>query len=207
MVDETSAQAKAARKPKGRSFYRMDADYNLGGKPGLRLENADIVERYLHGWRSDPNYAKLPARPRFLFDKKLGRPPRDIEGYVGHWLVSDRLKAVLEEVDHDAFGFASCEVCLPDGTAGPHRWLCNVVRVLDALDEQASELRIVEDMGQKVYWLAGPTRLIFREDVVGPAHVFRMAFMEVTVICDQTMKDACRKADLKGIDFADVVRK
>jgi uncharacterized protein DUF1629 len=79
--------------------------------------------------------------------------------------------------------------------------------VLDALDEQASELRIVEDMGQKVYLLTGPTRLIFREDVVGDAHVFRMTFMEVTVICDQTMKDACRQADLKGVDFAEVGKK
>jgi len=207
MVDKAPSRAKAARKPKGRKFYRMDADYNRGGAPGFRLENADTVERYLHGWRSDPYYADLPERPRFLFDKKLGRPPRDIEGYVGHWLVSSRLKTVLEEVDRDAFGFISCDVFLPDGAPGPHRWLCNAVRVLDALDEQASELRIVEDMGQKVYLLTGPMRLIFREDVVGPAHVFRMAFMDVTVICDQTMKDACRQADLKGIDFAGVVRK
>jgi hypothetical protein len=207
MVDEAASHAKAARKPKGRKFYCMDADYNRGGAPGFELENADAVERYLHGWRSDPYYSKLPERPRFLFDKKLGRPPRDLEGYVGHWLVSDRMKAVLEEIDRDAFGFVSCDVFLPDGTAGPHRWLCNAVRVLDALDEQESELRIVEDMGQKVYLLTGPTRLIFCEDVVGPAHVFRMRFMDVTVICDQAMKDACRQAGLKGIDFADVGKK
>jgi hypothetical protein len=207
MVDKAPSLAKAARKPKGRKFYRMDADYNRGGAPGLRLENAETVERFLHIWRSDPYYSKLPEKPRFLFDKKLGRPPRDVEGYVGHWLVSSRMKAVLEQLDRDAFSFASCEVCLPDGTAGPDRWLCHVVRELDALDEQASELRIVEEMGQKVYLLTGPTQLIFREDVVGAAHVFRMAFMDVTVICDQTMKDVCRQADLKGIDFADVVRK
>jgi hypothetical protein len=29
----------------------------------------------------------------------------------------------------------------------------------------------------------------------------------VTVICDQTMKDACRQADLKGVDFAEVGKK
>jgi len=204
MVGEPARPTKGVRKSKGRSFYRMDANYNLGGAPGLRLENADAVERYLHGWRWDPYYSKLPERPRFLFDKKLGRPPRDIEGYVGHWLVSAHMKSILEEVDRDAFSFASCEVCLRDGTAGPDRWLCHVVRELDALDEQASELRIVEEMGQKVYLLTGPTRLVFREDAVGSAHVFRMHFMDVVVICDQAMKDACRQAGLKGVDFADV---
>jgi hypothetical protein len=207
MVETAASHAKPARKPKARKFYRMDADYNRGGKPGLELENADTVERYLYGWRSDPYYAKLPERPRFLFDKKIGRPPRDLEGYCGHWLVSDGMKAVLEEIDRDAFGYISCEVVLPDGAPGPHRWLCNAVRVLDALDEQESELQIVDDMGQKRYLLNVPMRLVFREDVVGPAHVFRMAFRDVTVICDQTTKDACRQAGLKGIDFADVVRK
>jgi hypothetical protein len=206
MVDEAASHAKAVRRPKGRTFYHMNVDVRAG-KPGFRLENANTVERYLHGWRSDPYYSKLPERPRFLFDRKLGRPPRDLEGYVGHWLVSDRMKAVLEEIDGDAFGFISCEVFLPDGAPGPHRWLCNAVRVLDALDEQDSELQIVEDTGQKIYLLAGPTRLIFREDVVGSAHVFRMRFMEVTVICDQAMKDACRQAGLKGIYFSDVSKK
>ncbi|MES5481316.1 DUF1629 domain-containing protein [Bradyrhizobium sp. INPA03-11B] len=206
MVDEAASHAKAARRPRRRKFYHMNVDYRAG-KPGFRLANADTVERYLHGWRSDPYYAKLPERPRFLFDKKLGRPPRDLEGYVGHWLISDGMKAVLEEIDRDAFGFISCEVFLPDGAPGPHRWLCTAVAVLDALDEPASELRIVEEMEEKIYLLAGPVRLIFREDVVVTAHVFRMRFMEVTVICDQTMKDACRQAGLKGINFADVGKK
>jgi len=206
MVDEAASCAKAARKPKGRKYYKMNVDYVHGGKPGFELENANSVERYLYD-PHDPFFSKLPERPRFLFDKKLGRPPRDLEGYVGHWLISDRMKEVLEEIDGGAFGFVSCEVVLPDGTLGPHRWLCNAVRVLDALDEQQSELRIFEDAGQKEYLLTGPTRLIFREDVVGAAHVFRMRFMEVTVICDQAMKDACRQAGLKGIYFRDVGKK
>ena len=138
MVDETSAHTKA-RKPKRRSFLKIDADYNRGGKPGFVLENDDVIIRYL--WRTiDPRYSEFPEKPRFLFDKKLGRPPRDIEGYVRHWLISDKLKVVFEAVDRDAFAFASCDVRLPDGTAGPHRWLCTVTRVLDALDDDASRV-------------------------------------------------------------------
>ncbi|WP_295844076.1 DUF1629 domain-containing protein [Tardiphaga sp.] len=171
------------------------------------MENADAVKRYLYNWDGDPYYSQLPEAPRFLFAKKLGRPPRDIEGYVGHWLISDPMKAVLERVDPTAFGFASCDVILSDGTAGPRRWLCNVVRTLDALDEQASEFRMFDDAAGKMYVLTGPTRLIFRDEAVRSAHVFRMKFMEVTIICDQTLKDACRQVDLKGLSFVDVGKK
>lgn len=147
----------------------------------------------------------MPEQPRFLFDKKIGRPPRDIEGYVGHWLISDNMKAVFEAIDRDAFAFASCDVRLPDGSAGPHRWLCTVVRVLDALDDEASQVKMGHDQGEKYYLLNTGMSLVFRDDAVGAAHIFCMAHFEVAVICDQTMKEACKQADLKGVHFKDVL--
>ena len=57
------------------------------------------------------------------------------------------------------------------------------------------------DFGQKYYRL--PIDLVFREDAIGDAHVFRMAYMQPTVICDQAMKDTCKGAGLKGIMFDD----
>ena len=47
---------------------------------------------------------------------------------------------------------------------------------------------------------------VFRDDVVGAAHIFRMAHFDVVVICDQTMKDACKQADLKGLSFRNVLK-
>ncbi len=53
------------------------------------------------------------------------------------------------------------------------------------------------DHGEKYYLLNTGMSLVFRGDVVGAAHIFRMAHFEVAVTCDQTMKDACKQADLK----------
>ena len=43
--------------------------------------------------------------------------------------------------------------------------------------------------------------LVFRDDAIGDAHVFRMEYLQAVVICDQTMKDACKAGGLKGIKF------
>jgi hypothetical protein len=42
--------------------------------------------------------------------------------------------------------------------------------------------------------------------VVATAHIFRMAHFDVAVICDQTMKDARKQTDLKGLSFRDVLK-
>lgn len=205
MAGEKASFTKAVRKPNGRRFYDIDANYRIGGRPGFMLQNLGRLKGYLRHPLTDPHYSAFPEVPRFLFDKKLGRTPRDIEQYQGHWLVSDQMKAVFESVDRDAFAFAPCEVQLTDGAEGPRRWLCTVVRVLDALDEEVSRLTIGEDNGKKSYVLKTGMSLVFRDEAVGAAHIFRMAYYEPVVICDQVMKDACQQADLKGILFRDVL--
>jgi Protein of unknown function (DUF1629) len=150
--------------------------------------------------RGFPNY---PEPPRLLFDKTLGRPPRDLELCSEYWLISDRLKTVLEAVDPAGVAFVRCEVRLRGGEPGPTYWLCDVVRVLDAVDEMASRLGIYDARGRKIYSLAGGASLVFKEDVVGSAHIFRMAYLKPQVIGDQQLKDSCKAAGLKGITFVD----
>ncbi len=65
---------------------------------------------------------------------------------------------------------------------GPGCWLCDVVRVLDALDETRSRLKIRRRgepgyiySGAKLYDLSGAEELVFKEDIVGDCHAFRMA--------------------------------
>jgi Immunity protein family (Imm11) len=45
--------------------------------------------------------------------------------------------------------------------------------------------------------------LVFKEDVVGDHHVFRMMYYEANVVCDEKMKLACSAAELSGIGFQD----
>jgi hypothetical protein len=154
-------------------------------------------------------FRDYPEVPRFLFDKKVGRSPRDLELFHAYWLVSDRTKSVFEAVDPAGFAFLACDVRLPRGDYdGPPYWLCDVVRVLDALDEAQSHLKIgiredraYSDFGKKYYSFSGGRELVFRDDAIGDAHVFRIEYLQAVVICDQTMKDACKAGGLKGIKF------
>jgi Immunity protein family (Imm11) len=199
--------SKRARKPKARKFYVIGPSLRAGGASGYVIENeAKLLQGQLFlgpppGRRGFPDY---PEPPRLRIDKKLGsRPPGELQVYGEYWLVSDPMKTTLEAADRDACAFMKCDVQHADGEPGPVFWLCDVVRVLDALEESASKVEIRQDPDGKRYSFVGRTSLIFKEDVVGPAHIFRMAHMEPTVICDQQLKDACKAAGLKGIQFRD----
>lgn len=198
------AKRPSARK---RRFYEMGPDLSVGGRPGYWLEDESILPPY--------KMLRLPASTApapFVFDKSVGTLPYDLEPYDRWWLISDRTKAVFERLDPEAFVFVPCRVRVPRGSYnGPDYWLCDVVRVLDALDESRSHLTIrIEDnvhsfnFGKKVYSIRSDSKLVFTEAAIGKAHIFRMAHSEAEVICDQDMKDACKSAGLKRIVFDDV---
>ncbi len=71
-----------------------------------------------------------------------------------------------------------------------------MVRTLDALDEEASQLNIVisdEYEAGKYYRLTGNVRLVFNREVLGSVHVFRLPF-HGGVFCDRTFKNAVEAA-------------
>jgi hypothetical protein len=203
------SEASIVKQPRARKrrYYEMGPDYGVGGKPGYWLEDESILPPYA--------VSRLPASlapAPFVFDRSAGSLPYDLEPYYGWWLISDRTKAVFERIDPEAFVFVPCRVRAPHGNYdGPAYWLCDVVRVLDALDEARSRLiiRIEDDpwslrFGKKVYVAMPGSKLVFTDAAIGKAHIFRMAHDEATIICDQDMKGACKEAGLKRIRFDDV---
>ena len=214
MSEEEPEPIKRSRMIK-RRFYETGPNYGLAGQPGLAMENARVLAPDTgvlepRPGRGFPNY---PEPPRFLFDKKIGVAPKDIELFHHFWLISDRMKTVFEVVDPTGFAFVACDIRVPQGHyTGPQYFLCDVVRVLDAVDETRSRLKIgivddpiYRDFGLKRYSILveGGAKLVFREEVVASAHVFRMAHMDATVISDQVLKDACKTAGVAGILFRD----
>jgi hypothetical protein len=148
-----------------------------------------------------PEFAETP---RFLIDRKLGRPPRDLENTDGVFLVSPAMKAVLETVDPDACEFVRCETVLPSGGPGRETWLCVITRAFaGAVDEQASvKLRISRGPnGLPSYGIYSDAKLHFIRERVGNAPLFHIAEMASYVFCNQSVKDACKAAGLKGILF------
>jgi hypothetical protein len=147
-------------------------------------------------------FRKFSATPVFLADPRLGRTERDFEIYAGYWFISGRMKAIVEGVDPDSFAFLQCRLQLRDGSEGPVRWLCDIVRVLDAVDEENSDVQIgTADDGSKFYRFGGIVR--FRSDAVGSAHIFRLKYLEGSWACDGELRRACIEADLTGLRFKD----
>ena len=203
MASETVA-TKRARKPKARKFYRVGPDSRLTGPIGFGLQNQEVLAQGRQILTPSPGgrgFRPYPETPRLLIDKRRGRAPFDLESCNAYWLISDRTKKVFEAADAEAFGYVRCDVQFADGTVGPEYWLCDVLRILDAVDETKSRLKIYEDQAGKVYSLMGGASIAFKADVVRLAHIFRPVHYEVATFCDQQFKDACKAAGLKGIAF------
>ena len=54
---------------------------------------------------------------------------------------------------------------------------------------------------RKAYSLLGTKMLVFKVDRVKGAHIFRMAYFQPRVICEETVRAACRAAGIKGVSF------
>jgi hypothetical protein len=176
---------KPTRKPKARKFYDTGPNYRTGGAPPFQIENEKaLIWEGLTIFASHPHrrgFPNYPEPPRVLLDKKAHRPIRDLEDCSGYWLISDRAKQLFEGLDPDGFAFVKCEARFTDGDAGPGLWLCDVIRALDAVDEPASRVAIrYESDGKKYSHASDGTSFVFREDVVGNAHIFRLALFRAS---------------------------
>lgn len=208
MASETTTPVAVGNAFEKGKFYDIGPDLRGGGKGhGLEIANADRLAPPGTGIidipNGDPN--QYPERPQLVLGSESGRMPRDLEGLAGIWIISERAKAVFEAVDPSGFVFMACDLTLADGSPGDQHYLCNVIRMLDALDEGASKLKIKisDDYAKgKHYSFAGGASLVFKEDVVGSAHVFRMPFSGM-VFCDRVLHDAVINAKLTGFWFID----
>jgi hypothetical protein len=63
------------------------------------------------------------------------------------------------------------------------------------------------DFGKKYYDIAGHSELVFKDEAIGDAHVFRMEHLRRTIISDQTLRDACKAAELEGIKFRNAAKR
>lgn len=194
-------------------FFLIDASFlGNGGVPGIEIANE---EKLIHPGmnvvsRPDGMPNQYPERPRLVHVPEKGGMPRDLEELAGIWIVSEALKQLFEQMDAEAFAFVACDFSLADGSPGPRYYLGNVLRGLDALDEASSRVRIKLDNNyqtgedEKLYSLVGGASLVFKQDVVGDAHIFRQDRMGAPPICDRAMYDALRAANFSGVRLRDV---
>ncbi|CAD0303438.1 hypothetical protein CFBP7900_02130 [Xanthomonas hortorum pv. carotae] len=196
---------------KGKFFVLEPSFWGNGRSPGLEIANKEQLRVpgtfMIARPNGDPN--QYPAKPHLIHVPGLGGMLRDFEKLTSQWIVSEGLKHVFESVDSQGFAFAACDFMLADGSPGPQYYLCGVVRSLDALDEDASRVKIEyerdhqtgEDL--KFYSVSGGASLIFNEDMVGNAHIFRQPRLGIDAICDHVLAHALIAANLDGIRLRD----
>ncbi|MBV6812168.1 DUF1629 domain-containing protein [Xanthomonas axonopodis pv. phyllanthi] len=196
----------ASNKPKNGEFFALTLDSRIPGRGhGVVFDNEKELitppKRSLRPWEG--GIPPLRERPRLVYDPQKGDMPQHLEGtFSGYWIVSNQLKNVFEQIDPHAFEFAEADFFLVDGTSGPSYYLCDVVRVLDAVDEANSDLKIERGddyVNGKAYNFSGGASLAFRKDVIGSAHIFRLAH-SFSVFCDRTMLDAIRAHGISSAD-------
>ncbi|MBO9741256.1 DUF1629 domain-containing protein [Xanthomonas axonopodis pv. begoniae] len=180
-------------KPRKGEFYILRSDVRGGGRGhGVEFDNEDAVPFPIAYSRpgEDAGLAALKETPRLRHDSRIGDMPDDLDsGFKRYWLVSEPLKQVLEAADPEGFAFALCDFRLEDGTPGAPHYLCEVVRIIDAIDEEASTVKVLTGYRNgKHYSVAGGAELGFRKDVIGAAHIFRTPYTS-DAFCDRFLRD------------------
>ncbi|PPU75290.1 MULTISPECIES: imm11 family protein [Xanthomonas] len=192
MNQSNQAQAIHPNAPRKGEFYILRPDMRSGRGPGVKLENEDSVPfpiaDSLPG--EDAGLAALQETPRLRYDSRIGDMPNDLEsGLKGYWLVSEPLKQLLQSIDPEGFAFAPCDFRLEDGSPAAPHYLCEVVRIIEAIDEGASKVKILTGYQHgKHYSLTGGGQLAFKADAIEDAHIFRTPYTSVA-FCDRVLRD------------------
>ena len=122
-------------------------------------EGADVLDPNGGPWRI-PNFLETP---RIVYDVKFKRAPRDSEGGDNAWIVSAKLKAIVERLAPRGSVFRACETFWSNGEPGPERWLCAIVQVFSGVvDDDLSEnlTPCVFPNGQSAYLITPLSKVI-----------------------------------------------
>lgn len=174
-----------------------------GPAPSMKLLNESDVLNQVCLWENPKarGFGNTDVRPLFQLGVGPGRLPRDLEMFGNYWFVSDKLKSLLERLDPAGVEFIPCDTVLKSGEPGPSHWLCDVVRMLDAVDEASSTIKVKTEGATRFYSFLAPTNLIFRKDIIGSARIFRLKYAWTNVFADDGVKVACKEAKVLGVRF------
>jgi len=141
-----------------------------------------------------PRSTTWRSPPMRLFDKDEGQPLLEADS---PWLGSHALifrRPALGELEALLL---SCGELLPLDCAVPDLFIYNPTRVLDALDEQASE---VERLDSGAIWMID--RHVFRPEVIAGVDVFKLACLRCspTYVSDRFV-ERFKAAGLRGLVF------
>lgn len=144
-----------------------------------------------------------PQVPELLIDLRTGaNPPSDFEPAPGQrWYVSERAKELFERIDPTAFDFrrAHTRLWTEAGEAdGPDYFVCDVVKFVDALDEEHSRIIVMGPM--RTVSVRGDRNTFFAARVNGH-HAFRLMYSPNDMVCTDDFRAAVERAGLTNMRF------
>jgi len=149
-------------------------------------------------------FRSYPATPKFQMKAVSGRKLFDIELYGDYWLVSNHAKEKLTAICGDDVSFLEVKSVV-DAGASPINWLCDVLPVLDAVDEARSIVTTnYGDTGERLHFLgARPTSLVMDPTRLLSHGIFRLETLPTSIFCRADVAKSIITADLTGLDILD----
>ncbi len=200
-------QNKNSKKP---VFYKLYNNYMQTKVAGIKLLNGeDLFQGTTYKVLAPPSrkirgFREYPVTPLFLISPKIGRRLNDIEFYGSYWIVSDRAMRIFMDLSKLDFAFMPINSKFDINSTLDKYWLCDVISVLDAVDEKNSIVNTtLGDSGERVHNVTPNTILKFYESVVEPHRVFRLETNCSVIICDETFKNTVTNAGLTGLRYRD----
>jgi len=188
-----------------RKYYSLEIDFSVANKaPAHEWLNQEEQMRDFYPYPDRPfRGITFSEPPRIQFERKRGRVALRDAGPItlGIWLISDRLKQLLEHLDPDAFAFQKVDVDYSNfSEPGPDFWFVYIVRSLDCVDEEHSVINYQDDIpGIKNYLALIDVRM--RPELVGSAHAFRLKHATSTLIVDDVIVAALKAQKIRGFKF------
>jgi len=152
----------------------------------------------------DRGFRDYPVRPRFRVSRSLGRKLQDFESDGSYWVVSDRAKRLLVSISDRDLKFLPIDTEVDAGKAQIKLWLCDVMPLLNAVNEAKSKVdSVISSDGRRIHRISGISRVVLDPSVVGAHHIFRLYSSSHTVVCDEIFRDIIKKSSLTGLVFKD----
>jgi hypothetical protein len=202
------AAEPASRSKSHRKYFLFEPDLGRSGALRPQWINEKELTTGLRATVRKPFFnMQFSEAPKLTFDRKVSRGVMlDAYREIGFWTVSERLKTLLEQIDPEAFAFVRAEVEYKNfDSPGPDYWFADIVRILDCVDEENSEIKYQAGAPQKNY-----LRLInatMKADAVGSAHFFRLEYSPLMEITDDVAVKTLRKEGIKGFSFRELQKR
>lgn len=204
-IDDGSAQSTAKKSPH-RFFYRIF--YKSYETPcGIELLNEQDVFA-----GSPPIFAPFdlnkrgfrpyPATPRFHLSKKFGHLPSDIEPYGSYWLISERAKEAITQINSSDFAFIDLNIEGDSGNYPTKYWMCDVITATKSVDMHKSSAKIRKnDRGEDFIVQTPYIKLKFKEHMIEGIHIFRIYNSPSIIVCDDIFRNKIMESEISGLIF------